>query len=145
MSINMVAISGNLGKDAELRRTQSGTTIVSFSVAVNEGRKNNQTGEWEEYTNWVSCSMFGTRAEKLAEYLKKGTKVSIKGKLRYSEWERDGQKRSKLGVIVDEIEFMSSKGGHSSGGQSVHGDRQENQPQEVIDVDASVYDDDIPF
>ena len=127
MSINQVTISGNLGRDSELRKTQSGMAILSFTVAVNERRKNSQ-GEWSDYTNWIGVSMFGTRAEKLHDYLKKGTKVCVQGKLRYSEWERDGAKKSKIEVIADEIELMQKK-----------------PQQEVIEVDATVYDDDCPF
>lgn len=135
MSINRVIISGNLTRDVEVRRTQSGMVIASFGVAVNERRKNNQTGEWEDYTNFVDCSMFGNRADKISPYLVKGTKVAIEGKLRYSQWERDGQKRSKLEVIVDEIEFMSK------------GEKKQSAPAPVsAPVDVSpVYDDDIPF
>ena len=109
MSINRVNISGNLTRDAELRQTQSGMAVLGFGVAVSERVKNSQTGEWEDHPNFVDCTMFGTRAEKIAQYLTKGTKVAIEGKLRYSSWEKDGQKRSKLEVIVDEIEFMSSQ------------------------------------
>ena len=129
MSINQVTISGNLGRDSELRKTQSGMAILSFTVAVNERRKNSQ-GEWSDYTNWIGVSMFGTRAEKLHDYLKKGTKVCVQGKLRYSEWERDGQKKSKVEVIADEIELMTKK--------------QERQ-EPIIEVEASVFDSDIPF
>lgn len=78
-------------------------------MAVNDRRKNQQTGEWEDYPNFVDCTMFGTRAEKLAGMLAKGTKVCILGRLRYMSWERDGQKRSKIEVIVDDIEFMSRR------------------------------------
>lgn len=129
MSINQVTISGNLGRDSELRKTQSGMAILSFTVAVNERRKNSQ-GEWSDYTNWIGVSMFGTRAEKLHDYIKKGTKVCVQGKLRYSEWERDGQKKSKVEVIADEIELMAKK--------------QERQ-EPIIEVEASVYDSEIPF
>ena len=129
MSINQVTISGNLGRDSELRKTQSGMAILSFTVAVNERRKNSQ-GEWSDYTNWVGVSMFGTRAEKLHDYLRKGTKVCVQGKLRYSEWERDGAKKSKIEVIADEIELMQ---------------KAQKPQQEVIEVDATVYDDDCPF
>ena len=118
MSINRVIISGNLTRDVEVRRTQSGMVIASFGVAVNERRKNNQTGEWEDYTNFVDCSMFGNRADKISPYLVKGTKVAIGGKLRYSQWKRDDQKRSKLEVIVDEIEFMSKSSGQGNQGQA---------------------------
>ena len=116
MSINRVVISGNLTRDPELRRTQSGMAIMSFGVAVNDRRRNQQTGEWEDYANFVDCTMFGNRAESLSNYLSKGTKVAIEGKLRYSSWERDGQKRSKLEVVVDELEFMSSRDRQQGGG-----------------------------
>ena len=107
MSINRVNISGNLTRDPELRMTSGGTQVLSFGVAVNDRRRNPQSGEWEDYPNFVDCTMFGARAEAVSRYLSKGSKVAIEGKLRYSSWERDGQRRSKLEVIVDEIEFMS--------------------------------------
>ena len=110
MSINRVNISGNLTRDPELRVTASGTQVLSFGVAVNDRRRNPQTGEWEDYPNFVDCTMFGTRAEAVRRYLSKGSKVAIEGKLRYSSWEKDGERRSKIGVIVDEIEFMSRAG-----------------------------------
>ena len=118
MSINRVIISGNLTRDPELRSTASGMPVLGFGVAVNDRRKNQQTGEWEDYPNFIDCTMFGTRAQSLSQYLSKGTKVSIEGKLRWSQWERDGQKRSKIEVIVDELEFMSSRdgGARQSGG-----------------------------
>lgn len=109
MSINVVNISGNLTRDPELRRTAGGTAILGFGVAVNDRRKNQQTGEWEDCPNFVDCTMFGTRAERLAGMLAKGTKVCIIGKLRYMSWERDGQKRSKIEVIVDDIELMGRR------------------------------------
>ena len=86
MSINRVIISGNLTRDPELRQTQSGMAVLSFGVAVNDRRKNPSTGEWEDYPNFVDCTMFGARANSLANYLSKGTKVSIEGKLRWSQW-----------------------------------------------------------
>lgn len=161
MSINRVIISGNLTRDPELRQTQSGMAVLSFGVAVNDRRKNPTTGEWEDYPNFVDCTMFGARANSLSQYLSKGTKVSIEGKLRWSQWERDGQKRSKLEVIVDEIEFMSSRnsnGGGSSYGGDTYGNQGYSAPAPaysapaaaapatpVIDASSSVYDDDIPF
>lgn len=126
MSINRVNISGNLTRDPELRATTGGTQVLSFGMAVNDRRKNQQTGEWEDYPNFVDCTMFGSRAEKVSRYLTKGCKVAVEGKLRYSQWERDGQKRSKHEVIVEEIEFMSRQ-----------------QAAEPAPSDA--YDEDIPF
>ena len=110
MSINRVNISGNLTRDPEMRQTAGGTQILQFGVAVNDRRKNNQTGEWEDYPNFIDCTMFGARADALSRILAKGTKVAIEGKLRWSQWERDGQKRrSKLEVVVDDLEFFSPR------------------------------------
>lgn len=111
MSINRVIISGNLTRSPELRATSGGTAVLDFGVAVNERRKNPQSGEWEDRANFVDCAMFGKRAEAVEKFLSKGQKVAIEGKLRYSQWEKDGQKRSKLSVIVDELEFMSRREG----------------------------------
>lgn len=157
MSINRVNISGNLTRDPELRATAGGTQVLSFGVAVNDRRRNPQNGEWEDYPNFVDCTMFGTRAEAVSRYLSKGSKVAIEGKLRYSSWERDGQRRSKLEVIVDEIEFLSC--GQQGGGQGGYGQPAYGQggydaapmpapaPQAPAPVPPAgdVFDEDIPF
>ena len=114
MSINRVNISGNLTRDPELRATQGGLQVLGFGVAVNDRRRNQQTGEWEDYPNFVDCTMFGNRTESMCRILHKGMKVAIEGKLRYSSWDKDGQRRSKLEVIVDEIELMSQKQGQQA-------------------------------
>ena len=77
MSINRVVISGNLTRDPELRRTQSGMAILSFGVAVNDRRRNPQTGDWEDYANFIDCTMFGNRGESLSNILTKGMKVAM--------------------------------------------------------------------
>ncbi len=136
MSINRVNISGNLTRDPELRATSGGAQVLSFGVAVNDRAKNQQTGEWEDRPNFIECTMFGTRAEKLAQYLHKGMKVAIEGKLRYSQWEKDGQRRSKLEVIAEELEFMSRQ----DGGQQ----QTQQQPRLGVHMPA-VYETDIPF
>ncbi|HJG36700.1 single-stranded DNA-binding protein [Enorma phocaeensis] len=110
MGINKVFLSGNLTRDPELRATASGTQVLEFRLAVNERVRNQQTDAWEDRANFFSCIVFGRRAEALARRLAKGAKVSIEGSLRYSAWERDGVKRSKVEVVVDELEFMSSAG-----------------------------------
>lgn len=135
MSINRVNISGNLTRDPEMRCTASGMQVLSFGVAVNDRAKNPQTGEWEDRPNFVDCTMFGARAEAVSRYISKGSKVAIEGKLRWSQWEKDGQKRSKIEVIVDEIEFMSRR---EDGAQ---GAAPQPAPAPVPDV----YDEDIPF
>ena len=132
MSINRVVISGNLTRDPEVRTTQSGMPVMSIGVAVNDRRRNSQTGEWEDHANYIDCTMFGNRAQNVSQYLSKGSKVTLEGKLRWSQWERDGQKRSKIEVIVDELEFMSSRG--------------EAGERDLEDgAVAGVYDHDIPF
>ena len=159
MSINRVNISGNLTRDPELRATAGGTQVLSFGVAVNDRRKNPQTGDWEDYPNFVDCTMFGTRAEAVSRYLSKGSKVAIEGKLRYSSWERDGQRRSKLEVIVDEIEFMSRGQQGEAGGYATApsygqqgGYAPAPAPQQApapmaapVPPAVDVYDEDIPF
>ncbi len=152
MSINRVVISGNLTRDSELRATTSGMSVLGFGVAVNDRRKNQQTGAWEDYPNYIDCTLFGSRADSLHQYLVKGTKVTIEGKLRWSQWERDGQKRSKIEIIVDDLEFMTrnATGGQQSGApQSVGAyDQQSARPlasAPAIDALSSVYDEDIPF
>jgi single-strand DNA-binding protein len=110
MSINRVTLSGNLTRDPDLRSTAAGSTILGFGIAVNERVKNGTTGEWEDRPNFVDCTVFGARAESLSRILRKGMKVALEGRLRYSSWEKDGQKRSKLEVIVDQIDLMQRKG-----------------------------------
>lgn len=104
MSINSVAISGNLGRDPELRATKSGMQVLSFSVCVNTRVRRGDS--WEDKPNWVEVSIFGRRAEAVAKYLAKGTHVTLHGRLSQSTWEtKDGQKRSRLEVIADDIDF----------------------------------------
>lgn len=135
MSINRVALTGRITREPELRRTASGMAILNLGVAVNDRRKDPKSGEWGDYANFIDCVMFGTRAESISNYLHKGIKVAIDGKLRWSQWEREGQKRSKVEVTVDDIEILTPKG------------EQPNSPQAQapIEVSAAVYDDDIPF
>ena len=152
MSINRVVISGNITRDPELRSTQGGMEILALGVAVNDRRKNQQTGEWEDVPNWIDCVMFGNRAKSVSRFLSKGSKVAIEGKLRWSQWERDGQKRSKVEVIVDEIEFMSRQQGQL-GSEPVYAapatapqpQQQQQDYQSVYQQQPSIYDDNIPF
>lgn len=152
MSINKVVISGNLTRDPELRQTANGFPVLGFGVAVNDRRKNQQTGEWEDYPNFIDCTMFGARAESVSRFLSKGSKVAIEGKLRWSQWERDGQKRSKIEVVVDEIEFMTARGeggnmgmAHMSAPGPAYAAPTYAPAPAAPAVDTSVYDEDIPF
>ena len=125
MSINRVVISGNLTRDPEIRSAQSGMNILTFGVAVNDRRRNAQTGEWEDYANFIDCVLFGNRADYLSRTLHKGSKVVVEGKLRYSTWERDGQRRSKIEVVVDDVDFVSPR----QQGYDSQVSQQNSQPQ----------------
>ena len=149
MSINKVLISGNIGGDPSLRQTASGMQVLSFSVAVND-RVKGEDGQWTDRPNWIDCTMFGARAQSVSRFLSKGSKVAIEGKLRWSQWERDGQKRSKIEVIVDEIEFMTSRNDGAPRAAAPMAAPMAQAPMAAAPmaapvVDASVYDDDIPF
>lgn len=109
MSINSVSISGNLGRDPELRVTPTGTSVLSLSVAVNDRVRDQQTGEWRDRANWVDVVVFGSRADGIAPRLAKGSKVAVSGRLRWSQWQdkQTGANRSKLEVIADEVVFLT--------------------------------------
>ncbi len=147
MSINQVCISGNLTRDPELRRTQSGMAIMSFGVAVNDRRKNSQTGQWEDYPNFIDCTVFGSYAEHLEHNLFKGNKVAISGKLRWSQWEKDGQKRSKVEVVADAVEYMTQRPQQAQQGyqQPQQAPQPYQQQMPVVNTASYAYDDDIPF
>ena len=137
MSINRVNISGNLTRDPELRQTQGGTSVLRLGVAVNDRARNQQTGEWEDRPNFVDCVVFGNRADALSRLLSKGSKVAVEGRLRYSSWEtQDGQRRSKLEVAVDEVEFLSPRNQGGAGAPA---------PMAAAANGGDLYDEDIPF
>ena len=135
-NINRVVLSGRLTREPELRQTAGGFSVLSFGIAVN-GSKKNQQGEWEDVPNFFDCSVVGSRASGLSQYLHKGMKVALEGELRYSSWTaQDGTKRSKVEVSVGELEFMDAK--------SKQQDEQQ-QPAHEQQPAHGVYDEDIPF
>ncbi|HSK51197.1 MAG TPA: single-stranded DNA-binding protein [Clostridia bacterium] len=104
MALCKVMIIGNLGSDPEMRYTPNGRAVTQFNVAVNQSTKNQQTGEWVEETDWFRVSVWGDRAERMAESLRKGNKVFVEGRFRTREFEgRDGQKRTALEITADSI------------------------------------------
>lgn len=137
--INNVSLTGRLTRDPELRVTAGGTQLLSFTLAFNTSVRNRQTGEWDERSNFIDCTMFGKRAEALLNFLAKGQKVAIAGKLRYATWDKDGQRHSKLDLIVDEIEFLGRRQGAARPAQVP------DAPQAPMPPVVDAYDDDIPF
>lgn len=104
-NINRVTIAGNLTRDPELRATTSGKSVLNFGMAVNDSLFNQQTQEWEDRPNFIDVVVFGNMADSLSKMLHKGMKVCVDGKLRYTSWEKDGQKRSKVEVVAQYIEL----------------------------------------
>ena len=132
MSINKAVISGNLGADPELRSTSSGKYVLTFNVAVNESVPDGNGG-WSDRVNWIECTVFGKRATALEHILKKGSKVAVSGRLRYRTWEKDGRHYSKVGIVADEVDLMSTRSAEPA----------PEAPAEP--AESGVYDDDIPF
>lgn len=153
MSINIVTVSGNLTRSPELRATKSGTQILTFTVAVNDRRRDPQTGEWSDYPNFIDCSIFGKRAESLSKLLSKGGKVCVSGKLRQSSWtDKQGQKRSKVEVVAEDVELMGgskAQGGQSGAQTDNYAGQQQSGPNSAPQQPQSgypeLYDDDMPF
>lgn len=104
-NINTVVIAGRTTKDPEIKVTPSGTAVLSLSLAVNDTKKNAQ-GEWEETADFFDCKVFGKRAESLAQYITKGSKLTINGRLHQDRWQgQDGTNRSRVSIIVQDIEL----------------------------------------
>jgi single-strand DNA-binding protein len=122
-SFNKVLLMGNLTRDPELRYTPSGAAVASFGLAVN--RKYKQGEEWKEEVCFVDITVWGKQAENCAEYLHKGSGVFIEGRLHFHSWESDGQKRNKLDVVANVVQFLGkpgSGGGASRAPQDMGGD-----------------------
>ena len=116
MALCKVMIIGNLGADPEMRYTPSGRPVTQFNVAVNQSTKNQQTGEWNEETDWFRVSVWGDRAERMAESLRKGNKVFVEGRFKTRQFEgRDGQTRTSLEITADSIVNLERRGRDEEG------------------------------
>ena len=134
--MNSITITGNLGKDAELRNLNDGTAVLSFSVADNQGK--------DKPSIWWNCSLFGRRAESLAQYLTKGQQVTVIGTVSEREWsDKEGNKRKSMDVRVSDIALQ--------GGKREEGERQPSraarQPQRSTPAGGGFEDmaSDVPF
>jgi single-strand DNA-binding protein len=104
MALCKVMIIGNLGADPEMRYTPNGRPVTQFNVAVNQSTKNQQSGEWVEATDWFRVSVWGDRAERAAENLRKGNRVFVEGRFKTREFEgRDGKARTSLEITADSV------------------------------------------
>jgi single-strand DNA-binding protein len=115
-SFNKVILAGNLTRDPELRYTPKGTAVARLGIACNRKWKS-ETGEMKEEVTFVDVDAFGKTAETIGQYLKKGRPILIEGRLRYDTWEdkQSGQKKSKLGVVLENFQFLDSGGGRGEG------------------------------
>lgn len=150
--LNRVTVVGRLTRDPEVRYTSGGMPIVQLGLAVN-GRQKDSAGQWADKPNFFDIKLFGERFERLAQHLEKGRRVGVDGRLEWSQWEVDGQKRSKVEIVANELQFLESKG--EGGGSSFGGTQfaETAAPSDVtpdtsdfVPVGASAADDDdIPF
>jgi len=154
-SVNQVILLGNLTRDPELRQTPSGQSVCSFSLALNRAYKG-QNGDWQEATDYIDIVAWGPLAERVAQYLSKGRRALIQGRLQSRSWEQEGQKRSKVEVLANDVTFVDSRGegGGSSegnyGGSDTPTAPAKNAPKKKDDVVEDIGDepinlDDIPF
>jgi len=112
---------GNLTRDPELRQTPTGQNVCSFSLALNRSYKD-QSGEWQEATDYIDIVAWGPLAERVSQYLSKGRRCLVQGRLQSRSWEQDGQKRNKVEVLANDVTFLDSRGeggeGSSQGSSS---------------------------
>ena len=109
-SVNKVVLVGNLGKDPEMRYMPNGNAVANLTLATTESWKDKQTGERQEKTEWHRLTVFNRLGEMCGEYLKKGAKIYVEGKLQTRKWQgQDGQDRYTTEIVVDEIQMMDSR------------------------------------
>ncbi len=133
---------GRLGKDPEIRYTPGGDAVASFSIAISETWKDKTSGEQQERTEWVQCVAWRRLAEVIGEYLNKGSKIYVEGKLQTRKWQdQQGQDRYTTEVIVSEMQMLDSK---PSGGSS-NQQQQSREPQTYDQSGGFEDDEDIPF
>lgn len=134
-SFNRLIIAGHLGRDPELRHMPSGTPVCVFSVATTEKWTDKSSNEKRDRTTWVDCEAFARAAEVLNQYLSKGSAVLLEGKLRQDQWEdRDGNKRSKLKLVIENFQFLGDPRGSAS-----------RQDDPVPQGGSGIDEDDVPF
>ena len=114
--VNVVVLVGRLTRDCNLRYTNNGTPIISFSIAVNKAKRNSD-GSWGDEPLFIDCVYFASNAQNISQYLLKGRQVAVQGELRQSKWtSQDGQPRSRLEVAVNTLSLLSSGQGQTAGG-----------------------------
>ncbi len=155
-NLNKVLLIGRLTRDPESRSTSSGTAVVSFGLAVNRTYVRREGGEKVEETCFVDCEAWGRTGETIARYVKKGRSLFVEGRLKFDSWEKEGQRRTKLSVVVENFQFLDSNRDGGGGGGADHavesrapvGSRSTPPPAESTpqdDYPETAATDDIPF
>ena len=144
MSLNKAMIIGNLGRDPELRHTQSGSAVCNLNIATSEKFKD-KSDEWQERTEWHRVTVWGRQAENCEKYLAKGSQVYVEGRIQTREWQdKDGVTKCTTEIIAQTVQFL--KGGSGGGGSGGGGSASHSGPAPTTEgFDQSFSDDDIPF
>lgn len=151
-SVNKVILIGNLGKDPEVKFTPSGTAVAKFSLATNE-RYKDKSGEWQDRTEWHNIVAWQRLAEIVGEYVKKGNKLYIEGRLQTSSWEdkQSGEKKYRTEIVAQDLVLLSGRGetsDHEGGGsrsRSAAAPSGSPPPEHEAPEGAHITDEDIPF
>jgi single-strand DNA-binding protein len=157
-NLNRVMLIGRLTRDPETRRTQGGSAVVNFGLAVNRVYRRKDSDEKVEETTFVDVEAWDRTGETFARYTRKGSLVYVEGRLKMDQWEKDGKKFSKLRVVLENFQFLDSKGGGEGGGSGGGGGdyarRRAPAPaaapangasSDTPQDDYASFDDDIPF
>jgi single-strand DNA-binding protein len=149
-SVNKIILLGNVGKDPEIRATGGGTMVANFSLATTD-RAKDQTGNWTDRTEWHNLVAFQRTAEIVRDYVKKGSKLYVEGKIQTRSWDdkTSGEKKYRTEVLVNELVLLSGKGeggegGYSRGGSSSYDQRSSGGSDDLVNS-TEITDDDIPF
>lgn len=140
--VNKVILIGNLGKDPEVRYMPNGQAVAQVTVATSESWKDKNTGEQQERTEWHRVVFFRRLAEIAGEYLKKGSKVYIEGRLQTDKYDKDGQTHYTTKIIADQMQMLDSRGESSGGNQNQY---HQQSAASASAASAADFDDDIPF
>lgn len=134
--LNKVMLIGNVGNEPEFKSTAAGTALVSLSLATTE-KWTDKSGQKQEKTEWHRCTAFGRTAELIGQYVHKGSKLYIEGKITTNSWEKDGEKRYSTDIIINSMQFLDSKGQSQAQPKTEH--------RAAVQQEADPFDDDIPF
>jgi single-strand DNA-binding protein len=140
-SINRVVLVGRLTRDPELRALPSGTSVCGMRIACNSSRRDAE-GDYVERPNFFDVSVYGGQAESVSQYMRRGSRIAIDGRLEWREWESGEQKRQAVSIVADTVQFLDGPGGRLEGPEGSGADEQE---RELVGVGAGVEEDELGF